>query len=1119
MVKLQLKIPFVLLFVFAYSYLLAQERTVTGMVIDGTSGDHLPGAIISIKGKPSNVSTNAEGGFSIKLLPADSILVVSYIGYQRKQVNIGNQSFVTIKMDSTISANLGDVVVIGYGTQERREITGSMATIDLKKVADIPVASITEALRGQIPGLHVTGGSTRPGTMASLNIRQQFNWGKDGGGSIPLIIIDDVIQIDPQTGLPSLDRFNQLDMSEVESITVVKDAAAAIYGSRGSQGAIIVKTKRGRAGAPRLTYSGKFETNDAVSHGKVMNARQFGEFSNKFARAMGWDQNYLYSDAELDSMNSLNYDWLKAAWKSANTMQHSLDVSGGSERATYFTGASYYTQGANLGDQTFKRWTYRAGADIKLLSGLHISSTVAASNTNLEQSYTKINFSDGFATGGEQNDYSVLLHMPKYIPWEYNINGQNEYISPPLSSKSLGSASGNNSLSNWNYFALLNNGSQSVNKNFNYNVNISLQYDVPYIKGLSFKLNYGISQQTSNTEQDMFPELLYQAKTLTTAGKHLFSETSPSDWQSTLNKSNARVFYETQTGKNEQSNFFITYDRKFGEHSISAMASVEKATNSSDDKRLLYTNPDPNVYNGTSVSAGAIDTSNTITYKYEGGSLSYLGRINYSFKSRYLLQFVFRSDASTVFAPENYWGFFPAVSAGWVISDENFFKDNVKWINFLKIRADLGRTGNNNIKPWKWLQTYTVDKNKGFGFGSSGGSYVTGLTPGVTPNRDVKWDQTTQRNFGIDVSFLNSRLSATFDQYINSTRNMLTDMSGALLSPISVGGAFAEQNFAGVNSWGSELSITWKDQIHDFSYSIGINTGLDNYKTVKYYDQAFNYPSVTTTRTAVGNYGIVPVWGFKTWKQTSGHDGILRTDADIDNYWNYLTQNAANSGVAGAIPTYNPNGSSSPITSKSGLKKGMLAYEDVAGDLNSSDKTIAGPNGRIVKNEDFVKLKKSNRQYGITTNINLSWKNITLLTQISTSWGGANYLDYIKQGTSSTNAMWSQPIYLTDMYDSATNPNGKYPNLAYYDNFGGTTSDFFLLPTFRMYIRNLSIGYSLPFAWVEKAKIQSARFYLSGNNLWDFYNPYPKKYRNMYDAPTVGYPTLRTWALGVNIGF
>jgi TonB-linked SusC/RagA family outer membrane protein len=1091
--------------------LFAQQRTVTGIVRNQETQEPLSGVTVSVKGTDRSATTNEKGEFSIRVSANESVLKFTSVGFTYQEITVGSKSNFTISLPKD-TKQLDDVVVVGYGTQRARNVTGAMGTIDPKKIETLPVASLTEMLRGQVPGLNVSGGSTRPGALATLSIRQQFNWGKDNGNTIPLIVIDDVIQVDPQTGWSSLDRFNQLDLSEVESITVVKDAAAAIYGARGSQGAVIVKTKRGKIGAPRLTYSGKFETNNAVSHGKVMNARQYGEFSNKFQSALGASPDYQYSAAELASMDSLNYDWLGNDWRAAGVMQHSLDLNGGSDRATYFVGGSYYTQGANLGTQDFKRWTYRAGTDVRLLSGLRFGATIAAANTNITKSFTKINFSDGYAVGGEQNDYSVLLHMPKYIPWVYNINGVDRYIAPPLGPNRVGSASGNNSLSNYNYYALLNNGSISTNKNFNYNATFTLQYDVPFIQGLSFKMNYGLSQAATNTEADMFPQVLYQASKINTVGKHLFSETADADWTSTLNKSNTRVTYDNTTSKNEQSNFFVTYDHKFGDHSISAMASVEKATNMLEDRYQIYDNPIPDVYNGTSVSAGTLNTGNTITYRYAGGTLSYLGRLNYSYKNRYLLQFVFRTDASTVFAPENYWGFFPAVSAGWIVSDEKFFK--VPWINFLKLRANVGKTGNNNIAAWKWLQMYTAGTDKGFGFGSNGGLYTTGLTPGVTPNRNVEWDQNLQRNFGFDVSFLKSRLSITFDQYFNSHTNMLTDMSTALLSPVSVGGAFAEQNYSAVNEWGTELSATWRDHIgKNLNYSIGVNTGYSNYKTTTYFDLPFAYPSATTTRRALGNYGVVPVWGYKTWKQTSGGDGMLRTDDDINNYWDYLTQNAAKSGVAGAAPNF------LGITAKSGLRKGMLVYEDVAGDLNSTSKTVAGPNGRIQPSEDFVQLKKSNRTYGFTTNLSFGWKGISMLAQIQTSWGGANYLDYVKQATSSTSASWSQPVYLTDMYDSASNPNGKYPNLAYYDNFGGSNSDFFLLPTFRMFVRSLSLGYTVPTAWVKKAKLESARVYISGVNLWDFYNPYPNKYRNVYDDPKVSYPTLRTWAFGLNVGF
>ena len=358
-----------------------------------------------------------------------------------------------------------EVVVIGYGSQKQKNITGSVVSVSPKKMEDLPVASLTEMLRGQVPGLNVSGGSTRPGTMATLSVRQQFNWGKDGGGTIPLIIIDDVVQIDPATNLPTLDKFNLLDLSEVESITVLRDASAAIYGARASQGAIVVKTKRGKIGPPKITYSGKFETNDAVGHSKVMDAKQYGLFANRLNRAAGASQQAFFTPTELAAMDTMNYDWLRNDWNRAGAMQHSITVSGGSDKATYFTGGSYYKQGANLGSQDFSRWTFRSGTDVRVMNNIKFSASLAANNSSLEKSFTKVNFSDGYASGGEQNDYSVLLHMPKYIPWQYTINGVNQYVSPTLGPNKPGSATGNNSLSNWNYYALLNNGSQ-LQQNF-----------------------------------------------------------------------------------------------------------------------------------------------------------------------------------------------------------------------------------------------------------------------------------------------------------------------------------------------------------------------------------------------------------------------------------------------------------------------------------------------------------------------------------------------------------------------------------------------------------------------------------------------------------------------------
>jgi hypothetical protein len=362
------------------------------------------------------------------------------------------------------------------------------------------------------------------------------------------------------------------------------------------------------------------------------------------------------------------------------------------------------------------------------------------------------------------------------------------------------------------------------------------------------------------------------------------------------------------------------------------------------------------------------------------------------------------------------------------------------------------------------------------------------------------------------MALFRSRLSISLDGYYNSSSDMLTSMTTATNVPISVGGAFAELNFGAVDFWGTEISATWNSRIGKVDYSIGMNFGLGGNEVKEYLDVPFNYPSTYAGKQREGYSLVSPQWGYRTWKQTSTGDGLLRTDADLDAYWAYLTDLATK---AGTTPLYNAGGAN--ISTRSGMKKGMMAYEDQAGALNSTTQTIAGKNGQIVDDQDYVQLVKKNKSYGITTNLSVSYKSFTLLAQIATSWGGYNSMDRVKQGTSSTNASWSQVSYLTDMFDSTDNPNGKYPNMFFYDN-AYKTSDFWTMPTFRAVVRSLSVGYTLPKQWINKLRISNAKFVLSGYNLWDLYNPYPGKYRNMYDPINVNYPTLRTWSLGVNIG-
>lgn len=1101
-----------------------QQGVVKGQVVD-SQGETVIGASVTVKGGTVGTITDIEGNFTLTV-PSGSQIVVSFIGYMRQFVTPkpGQLLKIVLQEDTKI---LDEVVVIGYGTQKAKDVTGSIGVITPKEIEELPVSNLGAALAGQIPGLSVQGGDGRPGEGASISIRQSFSYSKDGGSSSPMIIIDDVIQIDPNSGLPTMDTFNSLDPSEIESISVLRDASASIYGSRASQGAIVVKTKRGKSGTPKISYSGKFGVNDAVGHPKTLNGSAYGRFANSLNMASGkintavdgWE-NKIYNAAELSEMDQLNYNWLDEAWSSAFTMNHSLNVSGGTENATYFAGASYYTQGANMGKQDYDKWNFRAGVDVKLSSDLKFSATIAGYQHDVEKSFGKSGTAiSGYdkIQPGESGEYLLLSHMPTYIPWEVTLDDGNSYYTSPLlnSYSEAGNAKSNDAIGSWNYFQMANSdGAYSRSNSFGYDANFSMTYSIPFVKGLSIKGSYALKRNADDAEQVLMPFTLAYLKAgdkLDPGRRFFSSHPSVSDYEFKEYSGRTRVGYTDVLAKSEQMNFHINYNGKFGQHSITAMAAVEKMKTSQTSKQMLYTNPDPDSYLGTGSTAGTMDVGNSDTKKFQQGALSYLGRFTYNYADKYLFQFVFRSDASTKFAPANYWGFFPGVSVGWVASEEKFFKNAVPtWIEYAKLRLSWGQTGKDNLKAWRWMQLYAVDGTKGYGFGSNSGIAKTGVKPDATPNPLAHWDKDNKYNVGLDLRFLNSRLSATMDFYYDVNTDILNkEIGGIIGTPIFAGGALSEVNFGRVDAWGSEFSFNWRDKAGQVKYNIGVNFGFSGNKVKEWPERPNGLPADNTVR--AGYSTIMPAWGFNVWKNTSSGDGILRNQTDIDNYWSYLEANA-NGGTVKYLGK----------SSKSELKPGMLAYRDLGGVLNT-DGSQKGPDGQIAVKEDYTKLVKAEKTYGFTTKLGAEWKGLTFSMMLSTSWGGERQIDVSQYNFSSAkNMVWTPDSFWKDMYDETSNPNGKYPNIGLENRISGSVdspSDFWSINTFRCYIRNLTVGYTLPKTWLAPLKVQSARLSVTGNNLWDLYNPYPDQYRNMYDKTTTLYPTLRTWALGVNISF
>ena len=1117
-----------------------QDVTVKGLVVDET-GETVIGANIKVVGAATGAITDIDGKFAV-VVPDGGKIEISFIGYTTQTLVVpknGEEMKIILKEDSKV---LDEVVVVGYGTQRVKDLTGAATSVKMDDIADLPGASIVDALAGKVNGLTVTPSSGRPGATGSFKVRQPMSFdGANSSFNQPLIVIDDVVQVD-QNGEPDMTVFNMLDQSEIESMTILKDASAAIYGSRASAGVVLVKTKRGREGTPKISYSGKLDFADAVSHVKTMGAYETGVFTNRminqlYANDGGNYTDYLYSQDELNAMKSLNYDWLDRAWSSSFSHRHSLSVNGGNDRVTYFASINYQKQDTNLGNvQDYDKWTFRTGGEVKVAAGLKLSASISGYGSEKTDVQDQAKIGSGpWGSQSNSHDYAQLRHMPKYIPIEVDVpdplsgKTRSYYTSPwvgPHAVDNSTDANVGNGFAVWNFFA---NEASNARKNSDangYNANFSLTYDVPFVKGLSVKGTYAINYSNKKNTSIGDYYTLARAANTNEAGMHLLGDYTQwnfinyGDPEGDDPNKKPRVVYGKNTTKTEQMNLMLTYARVFGKHDVAVTGVIERSEGEGDDQQLWYNGPGTS-FNGASNTAGELSTDGNQTYskKYESGSLSYIGRANYKYSDRYLLQFLFRADASTKFAPENYWGFFPTGSVGWVISEEKFFKNSpvYKLVDYLKLRYSLGKTGKDNVAAWQWLQIYNINPTGGLGFGQIGGEWSNGANINGTANRDIKWDSTIKQNIGLDFNMLSGRLSASIDYYYDKTKDLIMLVSNAE-DPIYSGAKLPPVNYGKKDAWGWEFSLKWSDRISQslipswgpVRYSVGMDYAIDWNKTVLGQDQVFTYPSTMDSKiNQTGYRGPGDEWGFKVWKNTSQGDGMLRTQKDIDDYWEYLSNLAT---AAGTSPSYLGK------SSKSDLKPGMLAYQDVAGAIDVNNKTIAGPNGIISRDqgEDYTKLA-SNRIHNINTHLSAQWGDFSWSAQLATSWGGYAYIyNDVAQKIDNGTMIWSQFSYVNDMFDPVENPNGKYPSMAVSGAYG-ERSDFWEVSSFRMFVRSMTLGYSLPKNLLKKVGIDKLQINLTGNNLWDFYNPYPDNFRNMYDDCRTGYPTLRTWTLGVNL--
>ena len=1091
---------------------LAQNKTIKGTVVD-EKGEPIIGASVRLSDQSGvGVITDLDGNYTISA-PEGSKVIISFIGYISKTVVPGGK--VQLKEDSQ---NLEDIVVVGYGTQKKAHLTGSIATVPMEEIQDLASGNLASTLSGLVNGLSVSGGEARPGESARLSIRDVNSMGDIGStAQQPLFVIDNYIypnDVKVGNNYQNLgaEAFNNLDPSEVESITVLKDASAAVYGARAANGVILVTTKKGKKGAPRISYNGTFGFTDEVARPKMLNTYDYGRLYNavKMADPTNTSTNLttgIFQADELEAMKGLNNDLLDKYWETGFTHKHSVNVSGATDNVNYFAGGSYFNQDGNLGKLDYDRWNYRAGIDVKISKWLGANLTVSGDYGKKNTPLVKVGGS------GSEKDYNLLLTRPGYMP--ETVGGHDV--------AAFGVSNGAKNQNQYYNFGLLqNNGDYSRNMTSNMNISGSLSYDFGWskiLKGLKLRFSYSKSINNNKTNQYGSAFTIYKMNTRYGSGNHLYTPTGQEDPDfdylaesnfTGISQSNGNMLYRTMTRTdNYQMNLTAQYGRTFGSHDISALFSIEKSE--AESEYLVGQRENPYEFTTGQYNSATGEMSTQFT-RSESGTLSYIGRINYAYQNKYLLELMVRCDASTKFAPKNYWGTFPSASAGWVISEEEWFANKVKWVDFLKLRASFGLTGRDNLAAWQWMQVYAQDANRGVVFGEGTGNdssnRITINKNNSAVNTDVHWDKSYKFNVGLDAHFLDRRLAVTFDAYREWNREMLLNIKQDV--PSTVGTQSASTNLGKMDNWGYELSVTWRDKIgKDFKYHVGINTGYSDNKVLNMdWEDEYIYRQITYgSRTDMG------LWGMQCL-------GMFRSFQDIEEYFDKYMKKAD-----GTYGTYMG-------LTKDKVRPGMLIYKDVRGAYDPVTGTYAGPDGIVDAENDQVELSHRSNPYGFTVNAGCSWKDLSLTFQLSASWGGYTTVPSSALKPTGDLEYCNMPSFWNpddmfvyqDIYDGSgnlvmkANRDASLPNLAY-SSVNSVRSSFWRVSAARVQLNRLTLAYTVPSQWIKKFGVQNARINVTGVNLINFYNPYPDNFMNPMAGTYGNYPNLRKFTVGVNLTF
>ena len=1005
-----------------------QQKKISGKVTDA-SGATLPGVSVVVKGTTIGTITDSNGIYSLSNIPENSILQFSFVGMNMQEMKIGTKSELNIALEAG-SIGLEEVVAVGYGTNKKRDISGAISTLKSDELNIAPMASTTNALSGKIPGLQTMQTNGEPGNDASaLSIR---------GFGNALVIVDGVEQ-----------GFNNISSGEIESISVLKDASAAIYGARAGNGVILVSTKRGKTGKPSISFNSSITYSGNINYPKPMSAGQYTELYRESQLNSGVKPELAkYSPADIRNYyagtnpDSTNTDWWKATMKDwAPMQQYDLSLRGGNEAVRYYAFAGYTRQDGmfKTGDNLFNRFNVRSNIDATVAKNLTMELNLSAIIGDLSRS------AQGIQEGGQfwNTFFWAKPTNPAFLP----DNTKTAYSGGPLAlnpvintSKAIG-------------------GYNQVNSQ-NLRGSLGLKYEIPGVKGLYIKA-YGDYQYLFSDDKTFSKYV--QTYTYSYASSKYTNQLATGTTSLSESMSPSSVF----TGQ-----FSANYSKVFNQkHELSGMVLYEII--SSYGKWMSGYRKD---YLSTAIDylfAGGAATQQNNGSATESGRSSLVGRLNYKFDNKYLAEVTLRYDGSPNFPAETRWGFFPSISAGWIISEESFIKGQTNWLNNLKIRASYSNTGYDNVGAFQYISGYSLGQRP---FALNGSQQMGIASTGIA-NPNITWEQMKTYDAGFDFSLFKNTLYGEADVFYRLRDGILG--TRVLSLPTTFGATLPAENINSMDTRGFEFSVGYRKNIGELSFDISGNISWARSKWIHYDEPTYTDPDDIKINQKSGTWTDL-IWGYKT-------NGLFTSQADITNL-GYDIDGKGNATV----------------------KVGDIKYLNLNGDkkLDWRDYDIVGKSAGLPKT-----------MFGL--NLKLGYKNFDMDALFQ---GASGRSVNVTQGMISDQNN-TQNLFNNRWTDANPDPNAIYPRQSFNsNNFKG--SEYWYKDGSYLRLKVLSLGYNIPQRTVKTIGFEKIRIYISGTNLFTLskllkYNIDPEAIASGtgYSVPGAVYPHQRTITAGLNMSF